>query len=171
MACRRLTISPNGVTRPWGADVRNIDRQRSKVYSWERACVASLGRSSIHSPEFETLQECSAFADPIWRKERARVGLAGRAAPTIERPHRITLPRWTRSRWIVLHELAHHLPPGDQHGPMTEMEMACHISLAEGVDITPPKVRGAALHLVRTGQARWLRHKLVLLRHSPLSPS
>lgn len=211
------------------------DSQRSKVYAWERACVAQLAHSSIYDAEFKTLDECAAYATPIWRKERGRVGRARVKAPTIERPawgqrralahfdHRITLPRWARSRWVILHELAHRLNVGkgeghdarfvgiliglvarwldydatqlmalaDEmgvkyyvrsigvvpvrgpvwhveravrlHGPMTEMDLACHLSIAEGVDITPPQVRGAALHLIKCGRARWLRKKLVLL--------
>lgn len=210
------------------------DTQRSRVYAWEQACVAQLAHSSIYDAEFKTLEECADYAAPIWRKERGRVGLARAAGPRIERPHRgqrkglahpdgrITLPRWARSRWVILHEMAHLLTPRDEphgprfvgvligliarhldydatqlmalademgvkyhvrtvgvvpvrgpvwhvervvrlHGPMTEMDLACHLSLAEGIDITPPQVRGAALHLIKCGRARWLRHKLVLL--------
>jgi hypothetical protein len=42
-------------------------------------------------------------------------------------------------------------------GPMTEMDIACWCNL------TYLQVRGAALHLIKTGRARWLRKKLVLL--------
>lgn len=225
------------------------DSQRSRVYDWERACVQQLAHSSIYDAEFKTLDECAEYATPIWNAERGRVGRAGILAPRIERPARgqrralaylgdgkvikngewrldggrITLPRWARSRWVILHELAHRLNAGKgsghdarfvgiliglvarhldydatqlmalaeemgvkyyvrsigvvpvrgpvwhvervvrQHGPMTEMDLACHLSLAEGIDITPPQVRGAALHLIKCGRARWLRHKLVLL--------
>jgi len=219
---------------------RTRDQQRSKVYAWERTCVGRLGNASIYAAEFSTLEECAAFASGVWRKERGRFGIARKVAPAIERPHRgqrrayahadhrITLPRWARSRWVILHELAHHLTPGEQHGPrfvgalmglacrwldydaqqlmqladelgveyyvrsigvvpvhgaswhveravrrhgaMTEMELACHISLMDGIDIRPPQVRGAALHLIRIGRARWLRRKLVLLEE-PSSPS
>lgn len=209
------------------------DGQRSRVYAWERRCVKELGRGNISIAEFESLQECASYAEPIWRKERGRVGMAERAAPTIERPHRgqrralahfghrITLPRWVRSRWIILHELAHRLTAMDEplgprfvgvliglacrwldydanqlmaladeegvayyvrsigsvpvrgltwhveravrhHGPMTEIDLACYLSLAQGVDATPRQVRGAALQLIRRGGARWLRHKLTL---------
>lgn len=109
---------------------RPRDTQRSRVYAWEReACAALMGRSEFE-PEFKTLEECQAYADPIWRKERGRVGLAGQVAPSIERPnmgqrralahadHRITLPRWARNRWVILHEMAHRLTPRDEgHGP------------------------------------------------------
>lgn len=225
------------------------DQQRSAVYAWERACVAQLTHNSIYDAEFQTLEECAAYAAPIWSAERGRLGRAGVLAPRIERPHRgqrralahhgdgqqyrngrwqrdggrITLPRWARSRWVILHELAHRLNAGKGsghdarfvgiliglaarhldydarqlmalantmgmkyhvrtigavpvrgplwhveravrlHGPMTEMDLACHLSLAEGIVLTPPQVRGAALHLIRTGRARWLRRKLTLL--------
>jgi hypothetical protein len=106
------------------------DNQRSKVYAWERAAVRELGNRTLGDAEFDTLGECEQWALPIWRKERGRVGLARVAAPAIERPswgqrralahddHRITLPRWARSRWVILHELAHRLTPRDEaHGP------------------------------------------------------
>lgn len=213
---------------------RPRDTQRSRVYAWEGvACKAASGRSE-HEPEFRKLEECEEFALPIWRAERGRVGHAKKAAPSIERPHRgqqsalahadhrITLPRWARSRWVILHEMAHRLNAGhdgashgprfvgiligllsrhlgldagllmrlaDERGvkyhvrsigvvpvvgaahhveralrgqpPMTAMDLACHLSLVDGVDITPSQVRGAALRLIRDGRARWLRGKLV----------
>ena len=105
------------------------DNQRSRVYAWERACLRELAATSIGRAEFDTLQQCIEFAEPIWRKERGRLGLARQRPPAIERPawgqrralahfdHRITLPRWARSRWVILHELAHRLTPGDEaHG-------------------------------------------------------
>jgi putative metallohydrolase (TIGR04338 family) len=198
--------------------------------------MALLARGSLYMAEFQTLDECAAFATPIWAKERGRVGLARQKAPAIERPsrgqrsaiahfdHRITLPRWARSRWVILHELAHRLNAredgashgprfvgilmglvcrwmdfdvnqlmalADEHGvkyyvrsigvvptrgpvwhvervlrherPMTAMDIACHLSLAEGIEMTDRRVRGAALHLIRQGKARWLRNKLVPL--------
>jgi putative metallohydrolase (TIGR04338 family) len=227
------------------------DNQRSKVYAWERRCVAELAHSSIYDAEFKTLEECAEYAGPIWNKERGRVGRAKIAAPRIERPNRgqrralahhgdgysrnasgklvrdggrITLPRWARSRWVILHELAHRLDKDSNEahgprfvgiligliarwldydaaqlmalademgvkyhvrtigvvpvrgiawhvervirheGPMSEMDLSCHLNLAEGVDVTPAQVRGAALSLIRLERARWLRGKLVLLR-------
>jgi putative metallohydrolase (TIGR04338 family) len=226
---------------------RTRDTQRSRVYAWEGvACRAATGRGD-DEPEFDKLEECEEFALPIWRAERGRVGHAKVRAPSIERPnrgqtraiahadHRITLPRWARSRWVILHEMAHRLNAGkdgashgprfvgilvgllarrlgldanllmrlaDEHGvkyhvrsigvvpvlgaayhveralrtlaPMTAMDLACHLSLVDGVDITPSQVRGAALRLIRDGSARWLRGKLVpqgdLLPPKPSEP-
>lgn len=109
---------------------RERDKQRSRVYEWERHVCKRLLGTSINMPDFETLDECDEFARPIWRKERGRVGLARQHAPEIARPHwgqrsalahadhRITLPRWARSRWVILHEMAHRLTPRDEaHGP------------------------------------------------------
>jgi hypothetical protein len=109
---------------------RTRDNQRSRCYAWERRAVAELASADFYAAEFATVAECEAFAAPIWRKERGRVGLAGQQAPSIERPswgqrsalahrdHRITLPKWARSRWVILHELAHRLTPADEaHGP------------------------------------------------------
>lgn len=114
------------------------DRQRSKVYQWEVIASGNLAqvhdlissRHHLYKPEFETLQECAAFLEPIWRAERGRYGRAKVPMPVIERPnrgqrraiahpdHRITLPKWTRNRWMILHEMAHLLNPGEEaHGP------------------------------------------------------
>jgi hypothetical protein len=212
---------------------RPRDNQRSRVYAWERSFLRSVGKR-IDDAEFDTIEECDAWLKPIWRAERGRVGLAKQLRPSVERPHwgqqsalahsdhRITLPRWARSRWVILHEAAHRLTPRDEahgprfvgvlmglaarhldydanammllademgvryhvrsigcvpvhgpawhleralreHGPGTPMELACHLSLACSVDITVRQVRGAALPLIRRGQVRFLRHKLVLL--------
>lgn len=110
--------------------MRGRDNQRSKVYAWERAAVREITGRGIGVPEFQSLEQCREWAAPIWKKERGRVGLAKARAPSIERPawgqrralahddHRITLPRWARNRWVILHEVAHRLTPHDQaHGP------------------------------------------------------
>lgn len=100
------------------------DSQRSRVYAWERRANPAIYRAT-----WASLDEVQAFALPIWRSERGRYGLAKSASPSIERPswgqraalahddHRITLPKWARNPWIVLHELAHRLAVGDRHGP------------------------------------------------------
>lgn len=120
------------------ASNRLRDNQRAKVYAWERVAskkfcaVAAPGTGrirSLHSPDFKTLDECIAFATPIWSSERGRYGLGRVKAPAIERPswgqrsalahhdHRITLPRWSRGPWVILHELAHRLTPANEaHG-------------------------------------------------------
>lgn len=105
---------------------RPRDNQRSRFYAWERAITQNFS----DRPLFATLHECEAWLAPIWRKERGRLGLARQQAPDMERPawgqrralahddHRITLPRWARSPWVILHEAAHRLTPQDEaHGP------------------------------------------------------
>lgn len=213
--------------------MRGRDNQRSRVYAWERA-ASKTAQLEMYMGEME-LADAIEWATPIWRSERGRVGLAKVKAPTIERPHwgqrralahsdhRITLPRWARNRWVVLHELAHRLTPYDEahgprfvgvliglvcrhiegldaswlmrladdygvkyyvksigvvptrtlgwhveraitrNGPMTPMDTACYLSLADGLDVTEKQVRGAVLPLIRAGRCRYLRHKLTPL--------
>ena len=114
------------------------DQQRSRVYAWEKAASSKLtrmldGQVSVHrhhDSEFESVAQCSDFLAPIWLAERGRYGRARVPMPKIERPswgqrsalahwdHRITLPKWARNRWVILHESAHRLTPGDEaHGP------------------------------------------------------
>jgi len=114
------------------------DSQRSRVYAWERQASADhrfirpdgAGKNSIYEAEFQTLEECEAFLATLWTSERGRYGQARVAAPAIVRPHRgqrralahhdhrISLPRWARSRWVILHEAAHRLNIGrEAHGP------------------------------------------------------
>lgn len=110
---------------------RPRDTQKSRCYAWERAANKELlGRSLYESePGFEALEACEAFLNPIWRAERGRVGLAKAPPPTLSRNlwgqrsasatghHELKLPKWARSRWVMLHELAHRLTPADAgHG-------------------------------------------------------
>jgi hypothetical protein len=205
---------------------RGRDNQRSRVYAWEKR----ITKGAHYSGTLATLEECTEFLRPIWRAERGRYGRARVAMPPIERPawgqrsaiahdcHRITLPRWARNPWTILHEAAHRLTPDDEghgprfvgvfiglvcrhmgydaeelmstademgvkyhvrsigsvpvlargpaatvakairdEGPMSEMDLACWC------DLTYLQIRGAAMHLIKTGRARWLRKKLILI--------
>jgi hypothetical protein len=104
---------------------RPRDNQRAKVYAWERT-IEGYHRA----PEWKTIQEVSAWAEPVWRAERGRYGLGGDVAPEFVSScrgqrralayssHKISLPLWARQRPVVLHELAHRLvPTGEAHGP------------------------------------------------------
>ena len=106
--------------------LRPRDNQRARVYAWER----KVAGASMFTSQWPTLEECMGWAEPVWRKERARYGLARKNSPRIERPswgqqsalahadHRITLPKWARNPWVVAHELSHRLSPRDEaHGP------------------------------------------------------
>jgi hypothetical protein len=101
------------------------DNQRSRVYAWEKAVTNKF----TDRPVFATLDECAAWLEPIWRAERGRLGRAGVNPPSIERPsrgqrrplahqdHRLTLPKWARNPWVILHEAAHRLAVSDEaHG-------------------------------------------------------
>lgn len=105
---------------------RPRDSQRSRVYAWERMITNQFS----DRPCFQTVDECASWLAPIWRKERGRVGSARLAMPAVERSswgqrsalahsdHRITLPRWARNPWVILHEAAHRLVrEGASHGP------------------------------------------------------
>lgn len=59
------------------------DSQRSKRYEWERACVPL----EQMTPLFNTAADAAEWANPIWRMERGRVGLAGKVAPNFEPGH------------------------------------------------------------------------------------
>ncbi len=205
------------------------DTQRSRVYEWERAFVRSALGRSIHDPEFATLEECEAFLAPIWRTERGRYGRAKTPVPTLSRnlwgqrkatgshwAHEIKLPRWARSRWVILHEAAHVMAgkAGGWHGPRfvgiligvasrnmgIDGQAAIDLAAEMGVKVDirsvgaipvmreptladrllehlPGRItqlawragcrraqaRGAALTLIRRGQARYYRGRLIEL--------
>lgn len=104
------------------------DFQRERVYAWESRVTLPH-----HSGQrFGTVEECQTYLDPIWLKERGRYGRARVPPPVVERPHwgqrravahfdhRITIPRWCRNEWMLLHEAAHRLTVRHQdiaHGP------------------------------------------------------
>lgn len=107
------------------------DTQRSRVYAWERK-VAQIDQRDLFAPVWSSLDEVRTWIEPIWRSERGRYGKQGMLPPDVQRPargqrrayaypgaHRMTLPRWTRNPWQVLHELTHILvkSTGSPHGP------------------------------------------------------
>jgi hypothetical protein len=102
------------------------DFQRSRVYRWEAAQV--LGQPGAAEPL--SLDACRALVEAVFRwaeRPGRRAGAAAAWAPprvTDGRGRRhacgsrdaIKLPRWARTRAIVLHECAHGLA-ADLHGP------------------------------------------------------
>lgn len=101
------------------------DRQREKVYAFERAA----SRGAVYVAEWDSIQECSDWLKPIWRAERGRYGRAtvempllrhahwGQTRPKAHSTHQISLPKFSRNSWIVLHEAAHRLNVGHEaHG-------------------------------------------------------
>jgi hypothetical protein len=97
------------------------DFQRARVYRWEQAHVLPLAPSQLE------LAACRALVLEAYRwAEAGHAGQAGWKPPEVTdgrgRRHAcgsrevIKLPRWARTRPIVLHECAHGLAP-DKHGP------------------------------------------------------
>ena len=97
------------------------DFQRSRVYSWERANVLPLSSDPL------TLAQCEALVDRVyracerpdpanheWSPPRVTDGRGRRHAAGSREV--IKLPRWARTRPIVLHECAHGMA-SDGHGP------------------------------------------------------
>lgn len=102
------------------------DFQRSAVYAWERAAARRFGFEMY--AEIMSLDEIEAFMKRVWPKERGRYGLARHRRPDLRRVHwgqrkalshsgAISLPKWARNPWVILHEMAHELTKGDAHGP------------------------------------------------------
>jgi putative metallohydrolase (TIGR04338 family) len=130
------TVASNGI--------RIRDSQREKVYRSERMVFrGSPGvpqpDSSKVTPDYKTVAECQEYVDYVtasdaWRKVlgirtegpvEARDGRGRRRASADSVNDQIKLPKWTRDRWQILHELAHiatdytynlaHI--GDEDGP------------------------------------------------------
>lgn len=95
------------------------DYQRSKLYHAE-----DVAFDKSKPAEFETLDECKAFAEQIinskhwerhkgWKRVNVLDGRGRRCAcfqaNSKGKTHSIKLPRWARSRWIIIHEFAHML--------------------------------------------------------------
>jgi hypothetical protein len=106
--------------------VSRRDTQRSRVYAWERAVTAG----ACYSQTIKSVEEVAAFLKPIWLAERGRYGRANVPLPEIHHGHwgqrralaynyhRISLPKWARNPWVILHEAAHLLDRKNfDHGP------------------------------------------------------
>lgn len=99
---------------------RQRDIQRSAVYAAE-----DMAFDKNKDAEFETLAECNDFAKRIicseyWLKNKGlkRFSLSdgrGRRSACFKgiehgyRRNTICLPKWSRSRWVIIHEFAHFL--------------------------------------------------------------
>jgi putative metallohydrolase (TIGR04338 family) len=92
------------------------DSQRQKVYDAE-----DLVFHKSLPPEYETVAECQEFVDHVtasdvwtkvlgvrtWAPVKVRDGRGRRRAGARSEDDELLLPRWSRSRWVILHELAH----------------------------------------------------------------
>lgn len=97
------------------------DMQRARVYRWEGQHVLP------HDREILSLDECARLVERAYRwAEGPAADAAGWSPPVVSdgrgRRHAcgsrqvIKLPRWARTRPVVLHECAHGLAD-DKHGP------------------------------------------------------
>jgi hypothetical protein len=109
------------------------DFQRSKVYAWERQAAERFG-FQFYMPRdgagVVTMDQVAAFVAKVWRSERGRYGKAKWPVPELAdgggtrrasgSSRRLNLPRWSRSPWVMCHEIAHGLDMRSRrgwHGP------------------------------------------------------
>ena len=107
--------------RPARLQQRPRDFQRQRVYAWEAAVLAptrggklSLGACERLIEEVFRWHEKPSAWDGTWRPPRLGDGRGRRHACGSRDV--IKLPRWARTRTIVLHECAHGMS-NDGHGP------------------------------------------------------
>lgn len=133
------------------------DSQRSAVYKWERAVVRSHveAQPAGAKPRYDLLatmelQDCEALVAEVFRDYRAIQSLPvvrdGRGARYARGSlYLISLPRWARTRPIVLHEIAHALEPaGPSHGPCFARLLLDLLCRYAGVD--KAKARALGVH-------------------------
>jgi hypothetical protein len=100
--------------------MRPRDSQRSKLYTAEGAFHGA--------PDFKTVPECQAYVDSVmasrWVRARWKQRVTvhdgrGRSSASGGTSGRLNLPLWSRSRYVILHEMAHVLTPYQYaaHGP------------------------------------------------------
>lgn len=108
---------------------RPRDTYRSRVYAAEVEVLGCPGPK----PDLPELTDVVAFvrevelhpwwqSGPVLKRRPVRVtsGSGARRAMADSRDGRIIMPRWSRSRPVVIHELAHLLTPEDRAGHGTE---------------------------------------------------
>ena len=119
------------------------DSQRSAVYAWER---------QIPGWPFAPmdLAACAALVRDVWADYRP-----GATPPIVSdgRGRRsacgsrweIKLPRWARTRGVVLHEIGHSLASMDRHGPVYARLYLDLLARYAGVDEADARRRAEAL--------------------------
>lgn len=142
------------------ATPRPRDYQRARLYRWESAHVLPLDRELLPLPACAALverafrwAEGAAAERPGWRPPRVEDGRGRRHACGSREA--IKLPRWARTRPVVLHECAHGLRH-DLHGPRF---VACYVELLVtflGFD-RAVLLRSLAQHKLRVAIADGLR--------------
>lgn len=95
------------------------DSQRSAVYAWER----QVARKYPALKRELTLEQCREMVHRVWEDY---FGSASKPPEILDGRGRrracggrwsISLPRWSRSPYVVLHETAHAFGAHHQHGP------------------------------------------------------
>lgn len=92
------------------------DNQRKAVYQWERSFPGWTFEGKLSLPE------CEAIIGLVWAEYRPHlkppVVKDGRGTRTARGSSvYISLPKWSRSSIVVLHEVTHSLVPYDVHNP------------------------------------------------------
>lgn len=101
------------------------DSQRSAMYAWERKFRDDVYKELPDCSEMLPLGVCEDLVREVWADYRPKEAIPtvvdgrGRRYAGGSR-RKISLPRWARSRVVVLHETAHSLMPTDEppHGKM-----------------------------------------------------
>jgi putative metallohydrolase (TIGR04338 family) len=137
------------------------DSQRSRVYKAEATLHLAAGR------RFETLPLCQAYADHVLQQAHSAgilpfkritvlAGWGGRRAGARPALSEITLPRWSRSEAVILHELAHIIngrlmngTPYAHHGEEYVARFVRLVHLMKGPDVARDLIRSFREHKVR----------------------
>lgn len=85
------------------------DFQRSKLYKWEEL---EYGWDDT----IMTLEECQEYCNTLIRNVTVKDGRGRRTPCANTLFYEISLPRFARKKWIVIHEVAHFVGR-DKHGP------------------------------------------------------
>jgi hypothetical protein len=121
VAPRRAPAPAPPPKRPRRRKPRVRDFQRARVYRWEALHVfphagerLTLGACRALVEQAYRWREAPGGADPSWAPPRVTDGRGRRHACGSREV--IKLPRWARTRAVVLHECAHGMAD-DGHGP------------------------------------------------------
>jgi putative metallohydrolase (TIGR04338 family) len=129
------------------------DTQRSKLYKAEDAVfLAHRPNTRPPSPDFRSVDECQKFVNKVMRSKLwkelapddfwtyATVGWPwitvtdgrgrSRAAAVVSH-YEIALPRWSRNRWTILHELAHFAVDLETQAPHGPQFASAYVRLVE----------------------------------------
>lgn len=97
---------------------RPIDGQKSRLYNWEHAHIQPGNKELMTEQEVLKFVH-KVYADINWPAANVRFPSKGQRGRARAAGFVISLPPWTRTRFYVLHEIAHTLTPAkyEAHGP------------------------------------------------------